>query len=1569
MSAGKTAPGNRDLMRQALLRIDALQAKLRAAEARECEPIAIVGIGCRFPGGADTPDAYWELLRVGRDAIAEVPRDRWDIDAYYDPDPDAPGKMVQRHGAFLSGIDRFDPQFFGISPREAASMDPQQRLLLEVAWEALEDANIPADSLYRSATGVFIGMMGQDFGQRLFAPSRHDRIDAYAGTGTSPGMIAGRLSYCLGLTGPCFALDTACSSSLVALHLACDSLRRNECAMALTGGVNLILEPGLSINFSKARMLAPDGRCKTFDATADGYVRGEGCGVLVLKRLSDARLDGDRVLAVVRGSAVNQDGPSGGLTVPSGPAQEQVIRRALSNAGLEPDAVSYVEAHGTGTALGDPIELGALDRVFGTGHSADRPLHVGSVKTNLGHLEAAAGVAGVIKVVLALRHSCLPPHLNVTQPTPRFPWAEKPVRVARQAVDWPGGAEPRVAGISSFGFSGTNAHIVIADAPPGDDAFEATQDVGPRLLPLGAHTTEALTALAARYRDHLRANPGVAPGDLCASAALGRAHPPRRLAVMADDTAHMAEALDRFTEGRTSPDLIAPALESATVPSLAFLFTGQGSQYAGMGRRLYETEPVFRGALDRCAAILKTHADIDLIDLVCSDESGRLDRTGNTQPALFGLEYALAELWRSVGAWPDAVLGHSVGEYVAACVAGVFSLEDGLRLIATRARLMEALPESGAMASVAAPAKRVAQALTDRPTLSIAALNGPDQTVVSGDAAALHALLADLRAEGVASRELTVSHAFHSALMEPMLADFAAVAETVAFYPPTLPLISNLTGRTAGAEIASPDYWVRHVREAVQFADGVTALANLGCRAFVEIGPDPVLCGLARQSLPEDTILVPSLRRTDADRFPRALGELYVQGVAIDWSAVHHGRKTRPVALPTYPFQRKRYWFDDGLSAPVHRLPTVSDTLLRDLAASGELTAEELALAPKLLALLTHRRGAGDEADIGYRLAWRDRPRAAAIPAEGGAWLVIGADALAGDLRGAKRRCIDLPTLPDDETEVRRAIEAATTDGPLDGVLVAWPPGDDGLAAGEAALLAVTRLVRVLVELERPPRLWLMTEEATDAGGLIPRSPWPGLLWGLGRTLFLEHPALKGGLLDVAALADASDRAALLREVLAPDGEDAIALRGDARFVARLERDEAPPESPPPIRLDPKGAYLVTGGLGALGLRVAGLLADRGAGALVLIGRRGAAAVPTERLAALQAKGTRVEIEAADCADEVAMRAVLARIDASGLKLKGIVHAAGTATPTSLADLTPEILHDGLTAKVEGAWLLHRLTSDHAPDFAVFFSSVSAVLGTARQGVYTAANAFLDALATYRQGLGLPTLSIGWGPWGGGNGMADGDAERLIADSGFHPLEPKHAVERLGRLLGTASGTTLLVDADWARLKAVYEARGHQPLLEELGGAAISDMAVTKAERDRLDALPAGERVGALVAFLQDAIRAVLLFDADAPVDPRQGFFDMGLDSLTAAELKRRIDGRFGCALPSSAVFDHPNIATLAAHLLTLLVPEGAAEAPATPSPASPAATAPAVTDVQHYSDSDIAAFIDDELAALMKEG
>jgi amino acid adenylation domain-containing protein/thioester reductase-like protein len=904
------------------------------------EPIAIIGLSCRFPQ-ASSPQAFWELLRNGVDAITEVPPDRWNVDEFHSFDPATPGKVTSRWGGFLDGVDLFDPHFFGISPREAARMDPQQRLLLEVSWEALENAFIPPRSLAGTRTGVFIGISSYDYSRLQFDDPA--RIDAYAGTGNAHSIAANRLSYLLDLRGPSMAVDTACSSSLVAAHLACQSLRSGESDVALVGGVNLILTPELTITFSQARMLSPDGRCKTFDASADGYVRGEGSGVVILKRLSDALRDGDNILALIRGSAVNQDGRSNGMTAPNGLAQQDVIRQALANSGVAAHQIGYVEAHGTGTPLGDPIEIASLRAILDDGQSNSRVL-VGSAKTNIGHLEAAAGIAGLIKSVLALQNEAIPPHLHLKEVNPYLALEDSRLEIGTYLRPWKRRDQPRFAGVSSFGFGGTNAHIILSEAPLAISETPTEKLERPRhILAVSAKTETALQELSQRIRLNLDALQQPVQ-NFNFTANTKRSHFEYRLAIQAGSSEELKNSLDAFIAASDAPALSTGRAKAGVQPKVAFLFTGQGSQYPGMGRRLYETQPAFRAALDQCAKILESIVDRPLLEIVFPSppsvqSDAAIHQTTYTQPALFAFEYALAEMWRSWGIEPHAVLGHSVGEYAAACIAGVFSLEDGLRLITERGRLMGALPHNGKMAAVFADAPRVADALNPyQDRVSIAAVNGLDNTVISGENAAVQAVLDDLSKLGISSKPLAVSHAFHSPLMDSILDDFESVARQIHFTPPRISLSSNLFGGILEQD-QPPDaaYWRQHIRAEVKFAEGMQSLASLGIAAFIEIGPSPTLLGMGRHCLPESKAAwLPSLRQGQDDWqiILDSLGKLYTQGADVNWDGFDQGYPRQTVSLPNYPFERQRYWLE-----PIEKKNAAQPSLPPVVAISASLEA------------------------------------------------------------------------------------------------------------------------------------------------------------------------------------------------------------------------------------------------------------------------------------------------------------------------------------------------------------------------------------------------------------------------------------------------------------------------------------------------------------------------------------------------------------------------------------------------------------------------------------------------------
>ena len=900
--------------------------RLLDLESRAREPLAIVGMACRYPGGVRSPEDLWRLVAEERDAVAPFPEDRdWDVAALYDPDPDRRGTCYTRHGGFLDDAAAFDAAFFGLSPREALATDPQQRLLLETGWEAVERAGIDPAALRGSRTGVFVGIMYDDYAARLRPVP--ERFEGLLGIGSSASVASGRLAFTLGLEGPAVTVDTACSSSLVALHLAGQALRDGDCDLALVGGATVMATPGLFIEFSRQRGLAPDGRCKSFSADADGTGWGEGAGLLLVERRSDAERNGHRILALVRGSAVNQDGASNGLTAPNGPAQQRVIRAALAHAGLAADEVDAVEAHGTGTTLGDPIEAQALVRAYGAGRSADRPLWLGSVKSNIGHAQAAAGVAGIIKMVEAMGHGTLPRTLHAEQPTPHVDWSAGTVRLLSESVPWPDVDRPRRAGVSSFGISGTNAHVILEQAPapaPASASMPPAEPAPERALAwvLSAKSEPALREQARRLRDFTAARPELDPADVAGSLVTTRTTFAHRAVVVARTRDDFGRGLSALCDGRSASNVAAAVARGPG--QLAFLFTGQGSQYPRMGAELYEGRPVFRKAFDEVCEALDPHLDRPLREVVFADRESAaaalLDQTAYTQPALFAVETALYRLVESGGVRPDQLIGHSIGELVAAHVAGVLSLDDAAALVAARARLMQELPPGGAMIAVQVGPERAAEALAGREQeVSLAAVNAPDAVVLSGDEEAVAEIAAQLAAEGHRTKKLAVSHAFHSPRVEPMLEEFRQVARQASYHPPTIPVISNVTGRPAtDGQLTSPDYWTEHIRATVRFADGVAALRSLGTTAYLEIGPEATLCTMVASvpgHSPEDHVCVPVMRRRRAEPLAllTALGHLHAHGISVDWEALNDGPAAERVQLPTYAFQEKHYW----LHAPI----------------------------------------------------------------------------------------------------------------------------------------------------------------------------------------------------------------------------------------------------------------------------------------------------------------------------------------------------------------------------------------------------------------------------------------------------------------------------------------------------------------------------------------------------------------------------------------------------------------------------------------------------------------------------
>ncbi|MBP0042085.1 MAG: acyltransferase domain-containing protein, partial [Roseofilum sp. SBFL] len=947
-------------------------------EQKNGADIAIIGMACRFPG-ADDYNQYWENLEKGVNSISEIPFQRWDLKKHYSPIPNQPNKTISKWGGLVEGIDEFDAQFFSISPREARKVDPQHRIMLELSWSCIEDAGYSLSQVSGKDIGVFIGACNYD--SILLMNQNQENVEGHSGTGTWTCMIPNRISSFFNLHGPSIPIDTACSSSLVALHYALKSLKESECDMALVGGLSVLFTSTTYIQMSQLGMLSPTGQCRTFSSDADGYVRGEGAGVVLLKPLTKAIEDGDRIYGVIQGSSINHGGQARTITSPNVYAQAQVIRSAYSKANISPNTVSYIESHGTGTPLGDPIEINALKRAYrqlyqqyGIEKTEKSYCGIGAVKSNIGHLEGAAGIAGLIKVLLAMKHKKLPRIVNFKALNPRINLKDTPFYMLEENQEWKrlknesGEEIPRRAGLSSFGIGGVNAHVVLEEYRE-TVKVDSNLERPKQILALSAQTDPALRELATKYQTYLAFNPEESLQNICFSANTGRTHFAERLAIVAESNSDLQQKIADFLQNHERTGVVRGKAESQE-KEIAFLFTGQGSQYVDMGRQLYETQPRFRESLDQCNEILKEYLEIPLLEVIYSQSNASLlDQTAYTQPALFSLEYALAKLWESWGIKPNAVMGHSVGEYVAACVAEVFSLEEGLKLIAMRGRLMQQLPSGGEMVSLLASESQVREAIAQSNSqVTIAAINGPESIVISGESAAIATLCRQLETEGVKTKPLQVSHAFHSPLMEPMLPEFEAVAREVTYSQPQIPLISNVTGEKIGAEIATPDYWVRHIRQPVRFAQSMKTLREEGYQIFLEIGPKPVLLGMGRQCIPEDIgIWLPSLRPgvDEWQQILSSLGTLYVQGAKVDWSGFDRDYSHQKIELPTYPFQRERYWVEPprnqeqnnrntnpSLNLALERLDRQADLVVQELNSFEELTAEEQIVLPKLLKLL-----------------------------------------------------------------------------------------------------------------------------------------------------------------------------------------------------------------------------------------------------------------------------------------------------------------------------------------------------------------------------------------------------------------------------------------------------------------------------------------------------------------------------------------------------------------------------------------------------------------------------------------
>ncbi|MFE9069007.1 type I polyketide synthase, partial [Streptomyces violaceusniger] len=1535
---------------------EAAPAAVAGRGADADDPVVVVGMACRLPGRVTDPDGLWRLVADGEDGIGAFPTDRgWDLDTLFDPDPDRVGATYVREGGFVAGATEFDADFFGISPREAVAMDPQQRLLLETAWETFEQAGIAPRSVQGTDTGVFAGVIYHDYGTN--AGELPEGSETYLSTGKSGSVVSGRVAYALGLTGPAVTVDTACSSSLVAIHWAAKAVREGECSMALAGGVTVMSTPEGFVSFSHQRGLAPDGRSKSFGEGADGTTFSEGVGLVLLERLSEARRNGHEVLAVIRGTAVNQDGASNGLTAPNGPSQQRVIRQALANAGLSATDIDAVEAHGTGTALGDPIEAQALLATYGQNRPADQPLWLGSLKSNIGHTQAAAGIAGLIKMIQAMRHGMLPRTLHADEPTTKVDWTSGAVSLLTEARPWPETGHPRRAGISSFGVSGTNAHLILEQAP--EDAAtapEITEPEAPGLVATGgavpwvlsAKSPTALRAQAERLIAHLHAHPEIDPVDMGWSLATSRAALEHRAVVLATDLDQATAALTALSEGQPHPGLVTG--ETGSDGKTVFVFPGQGAQWQGMGAQLLNTSPVFATRLHECADALAPYTDWNLIDVITgAPHAPSLDRVDVLQPTTFAIMVSLAALWQANGIHPDAVIGHSQGEIAAAHIAGHLTLTNAAKIVTLRSQtIAHHLTGHGAMMSVLAPHTWVQEALTPwHEHLWIAAINGPASVSVSGDPDALAEFGITLSKAKVYRWQLPgVDFAGHSGHVDTIKDQLHHVLNGVTASPGNIAWMSTVDADWTNPTHIDAHYWYRNLRDTVRFEEATRALLTHGHRVFIEISTHPVLTTAIQdttETLPEvRATITGTLRRDDGgpDRVLAGLGGLFAAGVPVDWGALFASTGARRVPLPTYAFQHRHYWLEPA------RTPTRAESADGSLWAAIEdgdaqslardLDVDAAALGTVLPALASWRRRSREDSLTDawrYRIGWTRV--ATADPQLSGRWLVLVPAVRAGSARvravldGLAARGAEVVAAEVSETG-REALgdQVKSADGGAGVVsLLSWDDRADTeygtVSTGTAATLAVAQALR---DHGVTAPLWCVTSGGVAVAGEA-ADPVQSAVWGFGAVLGLDHPDTFGGLIDLPAEGEGDDEAlpdGLFAALSSPEGEDQLAVRADGLFARRMVRDRDGSGSP----WKPRGTVLVTGGTGGLGSHVARWLATSGADHVVLLSRQGGDAPGAAELVADLA-GVEVTLAACDVTDRDAVAAVLAEAERTH-PLTAVVHTAGAGLPSApVTEVTAEEFAAVTGAKVRGALVLDELVGDRELDAFVLFSSGAGVWGSGGQAPYAAGNAFLDGLAARRRAHGLAATSVAWGGWGGGLGMIDADGGDQWRRIGILPMDPAPALRALARAVGGGLPNVIVADVDWARFVPGYTMARERPLLRQLPEVAEILAADTQgggASRREVLLGSLAELTGPeQEVFLTDLVRreaAAVLGHADGDaVEPERAFKDTGFDSLTAVELRNRINTATGLQLSPTVVFDYPKPTTLARRLRTELVP------------------------------------------------
>lgn len=1436
------------------------------------EPVAIIGMSCVFPGGANSPEQLWEILMSGTDTVQEVPTERWDAQKYYDADFQAPGKMSTIKGSFIDNVQDFDAAFFGISPREAESMDPQQRLLLEVSFQAFQTARYTLEDIHGSNTGVFIGFSHSDYTNAHIHSGNLEKIDAYSLTGTICSTAAGRLSYFYNLSGPALIIDTACSSSLVAIHNACKSLQYGDCDMALAGGVNLILTPESSVALTKIQALSPDGRCKTFDEKADGYGRGEGCGIIILKRLRDAEADGDNIMGIIRSTAINHDGKSNGLTAPNGLAQQSLLQKAINISGISPEDITYVETHGTGTPLGDPLEVQALNMAYKSSKRKEKLL-IGSIKSNIGHLESAAGIAGLLKVLLSFRHREIPGNLHFENPNPLISWKDVDVEVVHKNRKLDN--KRLIAGLSSFGFSGTNSHLIVEEA-----TAEKSQGINRtyQACTLSAHSAQALKQMAMNLSLHLQ-NPKVDFGALCYHLNRSNNSFSYNWHAVVKDKEELMQQLGRLDNHVTE------VFQRKDIPQglIAFQFTGQGAQYVGMGKELYEEFEVYRNTLDECDRIYRQYNEgISIRSIILQEDSNKLiDQTKFTQPAIFCTAYSLNKLFESFGIMPDVVLGHSVGEIVAICVAEMISLEDGIRLISLRADLMQKLPEGGGMMSILASAGEVSTSIENlKLPIAIAGINSPQQTVVSGLLSDLQQMKEEMQAKGFIVIPLTVSHAFHSHLMQAITEELLQTTKSIEFKAPVIPVISNVTGVLFTESLWNdPEYLINHVLKPVQFSDSLKTMEKLGCSLCIEIGPQPILTNLTKQVLTEFKGAIPTLRKgqSSTSQFLLSLCSLQQSGKSVNWKKGEAERKYNYTILPPYPFQRKKYWKE--LFSEKHLFEGVTPT-------------------PSFQA--------GLSSDMLYDVSFETIEKPILITGVEKHKVIIIYDEQIFLARQVQKGYSEIST----SSEILHINDLDNTRSfhePSIIFYIANASSDSSSTINYNDLRNAFKICKGF-ELQQPSKVIFLTNNVHADEKETPVNLNNSLLWGFTAALQFEYPHLSLSVVDVNKI-DENELLTILRHALQIPLQ--LIINHDKWSIPRLKPVIKVNKN---IKFKSDASYVVTGGFGSLGKGLINWMIQKGACNLIVIGRSNLTDVNQKIIQEWEKQKIKIQYIKADVSDLENLKSKFSNFESS--TIRGVFHTAALLNDKLLQTHDLESFQSIFPGKVEGAWNLHQLSKLWPLDHFVLFSSTVSLLGNIGQTNYAAANYFLNSLASLRQNQQLPALSICWGPWKNSKmtkGMDQKFEEMGIfpfsTDTGFNALEMALTQKNSSGVLAAIQvQPDLLVNNGSILVHSMFPTEWHLNTREVIKESAMTIFNTTDQ---------------ALI-MLEELARDVLKLEPDDSLNIERPYFEIGFDSIMLNMLQTKVRQTAGINIPITQFFKYPSLITLATYLKEFSSPESA---------------------------------------------